>query len=42
MNDAARQLAVELLDDHDRVYTEEEGLRLSVTVVYKAMHVQDH
>ena len=30
MNDAARQLAIKLLDDHDRVYTEEEGLALSV------------
>lgn len=30
MNDAARQSAIKLLDDHDRVYTEEEGLRLSV------------
>jgi hypothetical protein len=30
MDDAARQLAIKLLDDHDRVYTEEEGLRLSV------------
>ncbi|CAI9633145.1 unnamed protein product [Alternaria burnsii] len=35
MNDAARQLAIELLDDHDRVYTEEEGLRLSVTDLAK-------
>ena len=30
MDDVARQLAIKLLDDHDRVYIEEKGLRLSV------------
>ncbi|CAN9105543.1 unnamed protein product [Alternaria alternata] len=39
MNVAARQLAIKLLDDHDRVYTEEEGLALSVMDLAKWWYI---